>query len=70
MNAKSFGDGPPDKDLSLPDDPFAIIGDADGFKRRSVHGSFATVLSQGAKMATLLGSQIILAGLLFLTDAT
>src|SRR5579863_6019090 len=65
MNAKNFEDGPSDENLSLSDDPFAIVGDADAFKQRSVRGSFATVLSQGAKMAIQLGSQVILARLLF-----
>jgi PST family polysaccharide transporter len=47
------------------EDPFAVVGDAEGLKRRSVRGSFATVLSQGTKMAIQIGSQIILARLLF-----
>ncbi len=48
-----------------PDDPFAVSLDAEGLKRRSVRGSFATVLSQGTKLAIQLGSQVILARLLF-----
>src|ERR1019366_3994000 len=63
MRAQSPGNGSPED--TPPDDPFAITGEADGFKQRSVRGSIATVLSQGAKMAIQLGSQVILARLLF-----
>ena len=52
-------------DSSSPDDPFAVTLDTEGLKRRSVRGSFATVLSQGAKLVIQLGSQVVLARLLF-----
>lgn len=52
-------------DNSPPEDPFAVTLDVAGLKRRSVHGSFATVLSQAAKLVIQLGSQIVLARLLF-----
>lgn len=47
------------------DDPFMVTLDTESLKRRSVHGSFATVLSQCAKLAIQIGSQVILARLLF-----
>src|ERR1700755_1733668 len=52
-------------DNSSPDDPFAVTLDAEGLKRRSARGSFATVLSQGVKLLIQLGSQVVLARLLF-----
>ena len=47
------------------DNPFDIDEGPEGLKQRSVRGSFVTVLSQAIKMAIQLGSQIILARLLF-----
>lgn len=47
------------------ENPFDIEEGPEGLKQRSVRGSFVTVLSQAAKMAIQLGSQIILARLLF-----
>ena len=52
-------------DSSSPDDPFSVTLDSANLKRRSVRGSFATMLSQGAKLVIQIGSQIILARLLF-----
>ncbi|HEX7894351.1 MAG TPA: lipopolysaccharide biosynthesis protein [Terriglobales bacterium] len=46
-------------------DPFAVALDAEGLRLHSVRGSFATVLSQCAKLAIQIGSQVILARLLF-----
>src|SRR6202012_507023 len=64
MNAPSLGDAPPAMDNPSPDDRFVVAGDAEGLRRRSVRGSFATVLSQGTKMVIQIGSQIVLARLL------
>ena len=47
------------------ENPFEIDDGPEGLKQRSVRGSFVTVLSQVAKMATQLGAQIVLARLLF-----
>jgi PST family polysaccharide transporter len=65
MNTPNLGDDTPAMDNPSPDDRFVVAGDAEGLKRRSVRGSFATVLSQGTKMAIQIGSQIVLARLLF-----
>jgi polysaccharide transporter, PST family len=65
MNPPGSDNSPPTLGGVSSDDPFAVGGDADGLKRRSVRGSFATVLSQGAKMVIQVGSQIALARLLF-----
>jgi PST family polysaccharide transporter len=68
MTASSLEDDPSGKDNPSPDDPFAVAMDVEGLKRRSVHGSFATILSQGVKMVIQIGSQVILARLLFPTE--
>ena len=47
------------------ENPFDIDDGPEGLKQRSLRGSFVTVLSQATKMAIQLGSQIILARLLF-----
>lgn len=51
-----------------PYDPFAIIVDEASLKRRSLHGSLMTVISQGVRFVVQLGSQVILARLLFPSD--
>lgn len=66
MNAPGLGDGPPAaENNSAPDDRFVVADNAEWLKRRSIRGSFATVLSQGTKMAIQIGSQVVLARLLF-----
>jgi polysaccharide transporter, PST family len=52
----------------ISDDPFGVALDAEGLKTRSMHGSFVTGVSQGTKIATQLGSQVILARLLLPSD--
>src|SRR5690348_6375413 len=46
-------------------DPFAVKGGEAGFKRQSLRGSLATFLAQAIKMVIQIGSQIVLARLLF-----
>jgi polysaccharide transporter, PST family len=48
--------------------PFEILRDPEGLKERSVHASFAVVLSQGAKMIIQVSAQVILARMLFPSD--
>ncbi len=50
------------------DDPFEVALSVENLKRKSLQGSFATVLSQFFKMLIQLGSQVILARLLFPAD--
>ncbi len=46
-------------------DPFAVKGGQGGLKRQSLRGSIATFFAQGTKMAVQIGSQVVLARLLF-----
>lgn len=64
MNAPKSGERSAASDAAL-ESPLEINDGPEGLKQRSVRGSFATVLSQGAKVVIQLSSQIILARLLF-----
>ena len=50
------------------DDAFAVALDVQELKRKSVQGSLVTTASQGARMVIQLGSQVMLARLLFPAD--
>ena len=50
------------------EDPFAVALSAENLKRKSLRGSFVTVVSQLFKMVIQLGSQMVLARLLFPSD--
>ena len=50
------------------DDQFAVALDVNDLKRRSIHGSVVNLASQGVRMLILLGSQVVLARLLFPSD--
>lgn len=65
MNAANSEGGRSAAQEAALENPFDIDEGPESLKQRSVRGSFVTVLSQAAKMAIQLGSQIILARLLF-----
>ena len=46
-------------------DPFGVRGGQGSLKRQSLRGSLATFLAQGIKMVIQIGSQVVLARLLF-----
>lgn len=56
---------PTERAASEATDPFAVKGGEGGLKRQSLRGSLATFLAQAIKMVIQIGSQIVLARLLF-----
>jgi len=64
MNGNS-PNGPSERTNAEAADPFGVKGGQGGLKRQSLRGSLATFLAQGIKMVIQIGSQIVLARLLF-----